>query len=140
MNVSNVFFILDKHRLVFKSLDIFRRNVKPSLDSRAHVTPLIRHVRNQKCVHFRFVELVAMFQSLITGRKQQSCYLNQPRSTKKLRSGQPKKTGEMNPILSNSDQGAPSTLKLDSWGFRNSEVVMAPSPSPQGPSYFQNYL
>lgn len=45
----------------------------------------------------------------------------------------------MNPILSNSDQGA-ATLKLDSWGLRNSEVVMVPSPSPTGSSYFKYYL
>lgn len=50
-----------------------------------------------------------------------------------------KKRGEMNPILSNSDQGA-ATLKLDSWGLRNSEVVMVPSPSPTGSSYFKYYL
>lgn len=47
---------------------------------------------------------------------------------------------EMNPVLSNCDQGAPLTLKCDSVGVRNSEVEINPSPSLRGSSYFQYYL
>lgn len=43
----------------------------------------------------------------------------------------------MNPTLSNSDPLLP-TLKLDSWGFRNSEVVMVPLPQPPGFFLFSN--